>query len=130
MNAFGKILSELRQARGMTQRELAKILYVTDGTISNYENCVHYPDVEKLMELADYFHVTTDYLLGRCKTNLSPDTLSEPLFGQQTVGAVIESLRSLDEDHKLAYGIILHDMLSGELLRHAVDLPSSKSDHP
>ena len=65
MSKFGELLAELRQDRKMTQRDLAQILHVSVGTISNYENSVHFPDVEKLMELADFFGVTTDYLLGR-----------------------------------------------------------------
>lgn len=73
MISFGEILTELRQDRKMTQKDLAQAMFVTVGTISNYEHGVHYPDVEKLISLADYFNVTTDYLLGRCKVEFSPD---------------------------------------------------------
>ena len=66
MAQFNELLVELRQDRKMTQEELAQVLYVTSGTISNYENGVHLPDIEKLISLADFFDVTTDYLLGRC----------------------------------------------------------------
>lgn len=117
MARFGKILSELRQDRGMTQKELAKVLYVSDGTISNYENGVHYPDVEKLMEIADFFGVTTDYLLGRCKNNLSPDVFSETLLGQGTTGDLIETIRSLDADQQQALTVILRDMQYRTALR-------------
>lgn len=110
MAKFGELLAELRQDRGMTQKELAQVLYVTDGTISNYENGVHYPDVEKLIDIADYFQVTTDYLLGRCGNNLSPDIFSEKLLGQRTTGDIIQIIQSLDEDHKQALKVILHDM--------------------
>ena len=64
MAKFGDLLSELRRDKKLTQDELAHILFVTSGTISNYENNVHYPDVVKLIQLANYFEVTTDYLLG------------------------------------------------------------------
>lgn len=117
MARFGKILSELRQDRGMTQKELAKVLYVSDGTISNYENGVHYPDVEKLMEIADFFGVTTDYLLGRCKNNLSPDVFSKTLLGQGTTGDLIETIRSLDADQQQALTVILRDMQYRTALR-------------
>ena len=69
MAHLGDILMELRQDAGMTQRELGNILHVSPGTISNYENGVHLPDVEKLLVFADYFNVTTDYLL--CRTSLT-----------------------------------------------------------
>lgn len=67
MRKFGEILAELRQDHKLTQKDLAQEMFVSVGTISNYENGVHYPDVEKLISLADFFDVTTDYLLGRCK---------------------------------------------------------------
>lgn len=117
MAKFGELLSELRQSRGMTQKELAKVLYVSDGTISNYENGVHYPDVEKLMDIADFFNVTTDYLLGRCKNNLSPDLFSETLIGSKTTGEILENIQSLDEDHKHALKVILRDMECSMMLR-------------
>lgn len=117
MAKFGELLAELRQDRGMTQKELAKVLYVSDGTISNYENGVHYPDVEKLMDIADFFGVTTDYLLGRCKNNLSPDVFSETLLGQRTTGDMIEVIQSLDADHKQALNVILYDMQYHVMLR-------------
>ena len=117
MAKFGELLSELRQSRGMTQKELAKVLYVSDGTISNYENGVHYPDVEKLMDIADFFNVTTDYLFGRCKNNLSPDIFSETLIGSKTTGEILENIQSLDEDHKHALKVILRDMECSMMLR-------------
>ena len=117
MAKFGELLSELRQSRGMTQKELAKVLYVSDGTISNYENGVHYPDVEKLLDIANFFNVTTDYLLGRCKNNLSPDLFSETLIGSKTTGEILENIQSLDEDHKHALKVILRDMECSMMLQ-------------
>ena len=53
MAVFGELMAELRQDRGLTQKELGKILSVSTGTISNYENGVHYPDLEKLVQLPE-----------------------------------------------------------------------------
>ncbi|MCI8604788.1 MAG: helix-turn-helix transcriptional regulator [Ruminiclostridium sp.] len=47
----------------MTQKELAKILYVTDSTISHYEQGINVPTTEMVIKLAKIFDVTTDYLL-------------------------------------------------------------------
>ena len=38
MAEFGDILEELRKDKGMTQKDLSEIIYVTTGTISNYES--------------------------------------------------------------------------------------------
>ena len=51
MGKFGEKLAELRQDHKMTQRALAQRLHVTSGTISNYENGNHLPDVDKLVSL-------------------------------------------------------------------------------
>ena len=48
MAQFSELLVELRQDKKMTQEDLAKVLFVTSGTISNYENGVHLPDIEKI----------------------------------------------------------------------------------
>ncbi len=62
---FGKILQNLRTERGIFQKELATALHLSVGTVSNYEEGVSSPDLEMLCRIADYFQVSTDYLLGR-----------------------------------------------------------------
>lgn len=110
MSNFGELLAELRLDRKMTQKDLAKTLFVSIGTISNYEKGVHFPDIEKLIDLADFFHVTTDYLLGRCESSLSPDVFSEPLIDGKTVGDFITVLRQLPAENKRALALILNEM--------------------
>lgn len=110
MSKFGEILAELRRDKGLTQRDLAKLLHVTPGTISNYEKNVHLPDVEKLVDLANYFCVTTDYLLCRCESNLSPDVFNEILAEKKTVGELIQELQQLPEDRQEALLLIVNDM--------------------
>ncbi len=58
-------IKDLRQARHMTQVELAKELGLTKQCVSNWENGNIAPSIEMLMRLADFFCVSTDYLLGR-----------------------------------------------------------------
>lgn len=110
MIAFGEILAELCQDRKMTQKDLAQAMFVTVGTISNYENGVHYPDVEKLISLADYFNVTTDYLLGRCKADVSPDVFDESIIGEKTMGQLVNDIRNLSRSRRQSLAIILDDM--------------------
>lgn len=66
-NSFGSVLSFLRKKHGLTQKELAKRLNVHVTTVKNWEGNTCSPDVKNLCILADLFHVTTDYLLGREK---------------------------------------------------------------
>ena len=57
-------IRELRQARGMSQVELAKKLGVTKQSVSNWENDNILPSVEMLAKLAQCLSVTTDSLLA------------------------------------------------------------------
>ena len=62
---FGERLRELREERNTTQKTLAGILGVSPRMVSFYESGGHFPrDESILIKLADYFNVTTDYLLG------------------------------------------------------------------
>lgn len=58
-------LKELRQRTGIRQKELAEHLNTTQATLSNWESGKHDPDSKSLLTLADYFGVSTDYLLGK-----------------------------------------------------------------
>lgn len=62
---FGNRLKELRKSIGITQAQLANSLHERRATLSNYENKNVYPGFSMLVKLADYFHVSVDYLTGR-----------------------------------------------------------------
>ena len=58
-------LKELRLAENLTQKALSEKLNITQFTYSNYETGYTQPSIETLIKLADYYHVTLDYLVGR-----------------------------------------------------------------
>ena len=58
-------IRELRDARGMKQTELAKLLNCTNTSVSRYELEQHDLPTEIICKLCDVFGVTADYLLGR-----------------------------------------------------------------
>lgn len=62
---FGERLRSARKARKISQDELAKVIDVSKGTISNYENGVSFPNEEKLIKISERLNVSFDYLLGR-----------------------------------------------------------------
>lgn len=57
-------IKELRIAYGISQVELARRLGVSKQCVSNWENDNVQPSVEMLIQIARFFNVTTDYLLG------------------------------------------------------------------
>ncbi|MGR3287141.1 helix-turn-helix domain-containing protein [Bacillus sonorensis] len=61
---FGDRLRELRKKRpNLSQKELGKHLGLAESTISMYEQNRREPEYEILIKIADYFEVSTDYLL-------------------------------------------------------------------
>lgn len=94
---FPQMLTKLREEKGMYQKELAAHLNVSIATISNYENGVHHPDLVTLCKIADFFGVTTDYLLGRSPYVFDPSTLTRPLTRDYTVADFLDTTLSLSQ---------------------------------
>ena len=63
-NHIGKTIKELRLEEGISQLELGKRLNVCNQTVSFWECGRREPDLDTLIEIAKYFQVTTDFLLG------------------------------------------------------------------
>ena len=61
---FGIRLRKLRKKNYELQADLAEILKVDTSMISLWENGKNYPEVTKLIEIAEHYKVRTDYLLG------------------------------------------------------------------
>ena len=61
---FSARMKELRLDKQLSQADLAKAMSVNQRTISNWEKSVRQPDFETLAMLAEFFQVSTDYLLG------------------------------------------------------------------
>ena len=61
-------LKELRAKKGITQTDLAKSLGISASAIGMYEQGRREPDSDTLIAIANYFQVTTDYLLGKSDT--------------------------------------------------------------
>ncbi|MBO5356453.1 MAG: helix-turn-helix transcriptional regulator [Clostridia bacterium] len=71
-------IKALRIASGLNQVQFAKRLGVTKQCVSNWENDNVLPSIEMLIQIADFFHVSTDYLLGRSEINsINVDGLTE-----------------------------------------------------
>ena len=61
---IGKQLKHLRRAKGYTQMELPDILQLSKSAISAYEQDRKVPSLDTVIQLATYFDVSVDYLLG------------------------------------------------------------------
>lgn len=66
MNAdFARSLALLRQERGISQRQAASALGVSQALLSHYENGIREPGLNFVVKACDYYNVSADFLLGR-----------------------------------------------------------------
>jgi transcriptional regulator with XRE-family HTH domain len=84
---IGDKLVHLRNGIGKTQREVASDLGLKFQRYNHYETGARQPDLETLCILADYFNVTTDYLLGR--------NIKTP--ADEAMGDMIQKISKLNE---------------------------------
>lgn len=87
-------LTELREKNHLSQTDVAKRLNVTPALISAYEKHERKPSLDKLVALADIYHTSTDYILGR--TNKSNDSVLLDIT--HLTSRQINILRSIIED--------------------------------
>ena len=82
--SFGRFLAQLRRERGLTQRDLAEMLFISDKAVSKWERGLSLPDVSLLLPLAEKLGVSvTELLEGRRMPQ-------ERQFTQKEVDALIQ----------------------------------------
>lgn len=107
MAKFGDRLRQLRTARDLSQMEFSKQIGISKSSVNMYERGEREPGLETLEQIADYFNVDMDYLLGKTDivnkgnwafvpSNIIPMPIMEkiPLLGSIACGAPI-----LAQDH-------------------------------
>lgn len=105
---IAKTLINLREVNFLTQTDIAHHLHLSSSTISHYEKGITVPPTEIIFRLAEFYDVTTDYILGRCasKTNLN-DTYALKLTNKMTIGDAVEIMTKMNDAERehLAYSI-------------------------
>lgn len=98
-------LKEIREARGLNMREAARLLKMPYTTYVNYEKGAREPNSETLIQLANFYETTIDYML--CKTDVNdyeeqfnilpfPDMKSVPLIGTIACGEPILAAENIE----------------------------------
>ena len=117
---LGRILVEKRHKKGITQEELAAYLGVSKAAVSKWENEMTYPDITLLPQLAAYFNITIDDLLGyepqaeiqKCYTQLAKG------FAVLPFQEVLEHCRKLIKKYYSCYPLVFH--MGVLLVNHAM----------
>lgn len=91
LSDFSRVLTHLRKEKGVSQKEAAQALGVSQSLLSHYERGIRECGLLFLVRAADYYGVTADYLLGRSYdkngTTISVDELAdEDAAGRGNVG--------------------------------------------
>ncbi len=81
-----------RKRLGLTQEQLAEAMGVSVGTVSKWESAITVPDIEMIVELADFFQESVDVLLGY-------------RWSHKSAGQTVEHLRALEKEHRYEEGV-------------------------
>lgn len=103
---FKDVIFKLRNSKKMSQAEFGSLFNVVKQTVSSWEKGINKPDADKLKEIAEYFHVSTDYLLGLTDIpytveylmSLDEKTLKEMAEEGGPWNDAFEALSELDEE--------------------------------
>lgn len=98
---FAKRLKELRMRKGLTQIQFAEKFNISSGTIAMWETGKRAPDKDTIVRLAQFFDVSTDYLLGNDKEKSSDSTELDSTFFHLKKGLEPYDLDSDDVDFLL-----------------------------
>ena len=110
---FGQRLKDLRGQHQMTQQELADRSHIARSTLGMYEKDRRHPDFEALDQLADFFDVSLDYLLGKTDVNTGyPRHGDDALLKRASAYAlsirIWEAYKKASPDTQAAVRAILH----------------------
>ena len=136
MSEFGERLRKMRREADITQKQLADFLNVKAAAVGKYESCPRaYPSIENLIKIADYFHVSIDYLLRGTKNlttenNVSGDLMNSTVIQANHGGTVFSSEHVIspeaEELSRIYEKLGVRERL--KLLNFAVDL-EERSNH-
>lgn len=94
---IGENIKRLRKKRSMTQEQLAEAMGVTVGAVYKWENGLSMPEIRVLVELADLFEISVDYLLGYELGERGADAAVERLDRLLTERKLIEGAREAEK---------------------------------
>lgn len=100
MATFADRLKQLRIEKRITQEKLADKFFITKSAISKYEHGVNAPENKLLQDMADFFDVSVDYLLGRVDDRHSHLIMETPHYYNVTNKAeqILEVIKNAGVD--------------------------------
>lgn len=89
----------LRKQAKLTQAELAKILNVHQTAVSQWEKDRTKPDIDQMITLADYFHVSVECIAGKSPIQSSKKKIGKriPVYGKVAAGIPIDAITDIED---------------------------------
>lgn len=88
---FPQLLKELREEKGLSQAQLAIEFGVAQTTIASWELGKREPNIDMIIAISDFFHVSIDYLLGRSSARNGHKTKTPPELESVGVERVVQT---------------------------------------
>ena len=95
MRKYTEILRGLREDKDLKQVDIANVLGTTQQHYSKYETGEYELPLRALAVLADYYKVSSDYIMGRTDCREGVDGLNRKISGETTVGGIVSDILAL-----------------------------------
>lgn len=123
---IGDILKELRLKRQLTSEQLCERLGIKGGSYRNYERNDRKPDYDTLVKLADFYGVSTDYILGRPNAKAPKDPFDEIETIDEMEKDLIKEWLNLDEKSRKSFLDVLRKIVIKEEARNKPVIEKAK----
>lgn len=110
---FSETVKTLRKTNGLSQGQLASVLGVSQSTVGMWETGRRQPDIQAVVDIAKYFGVTTDYLLG-CEQEKPASYSADELDEMQKF--LVDTIAQMPPDE---VSVFLREMLRRGISREA-----------
>ena len=125
-------LKLLRWEHGVSQREVAEAVGVSQQSINKYENHAVEPDIATLIALADYFHTSVDYLIGNTEINRIIEPIAQGDLNEEEA-VLISQWRRLNEKERESLRMVIANYIEGKQTsqqEHFFDAPVERGHVP
>lgn len=103
-----KNLKMLRESRGLSQQKLADSVGISQQSINKYENHQTQPDILTLIQLADFFHTSVDFLIGHTDAQAEAEGIPVYRLNAEEV-RLIEQYRKLSLKEKDSIHLVMEN---------------------
>ena len=117
-------LKALREDSGESMSKAAESIGIPKGTYASYEYGKREPNIEMISKIAEYFGVTTDYLLGRPDAKEPPDPIASLPTVDEMEKDLFREWLDLDEASRKAFLDILRKIVADDQKRQAEAPPA------